>query len=108
SLTTCQASQRSSAEAQHAQAEVKACEAEVEHWESVHSAYRHHLETVSLLVHPWRLCNSTPQTSQEVERRLHADIDARTALIATHGVPANTNAVAKARKRLEGVSARGG
>src|SRR5256712_3069722 len=65
SLTTCQVPHRSSEEAQRAQAEVEACEAEVERWESVHSAYRHHLETVSLLVHPWRLCNSTPQTSQE-------------------------------------------
>ena len=79
SLTTCQASQRSSDAVQQAQAEVEACAAEVERWESVHSAYRHHLETVSLLVHPWRLCNSTSQTSQEVERRLHAEIDAITA-----------------------------
>jgi hypothetical protein len=79
SLTTCQASHRSSEEAQQAQAEVEACEAEVERWESVHSAYRHHLETVSLIVHPWRICTSTPQTSQDVESRLHAEIDAITA-----------------------------
>src|SRR5439155_24934216 len=65
-LTTCQASPRSSDEAQQAQAEV-------ERWDSVHSAYRHHLETVSLSVPPWRLCHSTPQTSQDVERRLHAE-----------------------------------
>jgi len=84
---------------------VEACEAEVERWESVHSAYRHHLETVSLLVHPWRLCNSTPQTSQEVERRLHAEIDAITACIETHGLPAKKKAVDKVRKQLAGVSA---
>ena len=77
----------------------------MERWESVHSAYRHHLETVSLLVHPWRLCNSTPQTSQEVESRLHAEIDAITALIATHGLPAKQKAVDKVRKQLAGVSA---
>jgi hypothetical protein len=52
SLTTCQASLRSSDEAQQAQAEVEARAAEVEHWASVHRAYRHHLETVSLIVHP--------------------------------------------------------
>src|SRR5438477_11352 len=69
SLTMCQASLRSSDEAQQAQAEVEARAAEVEHWASVHSAYRHHLETVSLIVHPWRIFDSTPQTSQEVERR---------------------------------------
>jgi len=28
---------------------VEACEAEVTRWESVHRAYRHHLETVSLM-----------------------------------------------------------
>jgi hypothetical protein len=103
SLTTCQASRRSSEEAQ--QAEVEACEAEVERWESVHSAYRHHLETVSLLVHPWRICNSTPQTSREVESRLHAEIDAITAFIATHGLPAKHKAVDKVRKQLAGLSA---
>jgi hypothetical protein len=52
SLTTCQASLRSRDEAQQAQAEVEARAAEVEHWASVHRAYRHHLETVSLIVHP--------------------------------------------------------
>src|SRR5437667_401914 len=105
SLTTCQASQRSSEEAQQAQAEVEACEAEVERWESVHSAYRHHLETVSLVVHPWRIFNSTPQTSQEVESQLHAEIDAITAFIETHGLPAKKKAVEKVRKQLAGVSA---
>src|SRR2546427_226685 len=100
SLTTCQASQRSSAEAQHAQAEVGACEAEVERWESVHSAYRHHLATVSLLVHPWRICNSTPQTSQEVESRVHAEIDAITALIETHGLAGKEKGVENVRKQL--------
>jgi len=105
SLTTCQASLRSSDEAQQAQAEVEARAAEVEHWASVHRAYRHHLETVSLIVHPWRLFDSTPQTSQEVERRLHAEIDALTALIETYGLPAKKTAVAKVRTQLAGLSA---
>ena len=105
SLPTCQVPHRSSAEAQRAQAEVEACAAEVERWESVHSAYRHPLETVSRLVHPWRLCNSTPQTSQEVERRWHAEIDALTAFIATQGLPATQQAVDKVHKQLAGVSA---
>ena len=104
-LTTCQASHRSREEAQQAQAAVEARAAAVERWESVHSAYRHHLETVSLLVHPWRISNSTPQTSQEVERRLHAEIDAITALIETHGLPAKKKAVDKVRTQLAGLSA---
>jgi hypothetical protein len=55
---------------------VEAREAEVARWESVHRAYRHHLETVSLLVHPWRLVDSTRQTSAEVERQLQAETQA--------------------------------
>jgi hypothetical protein len=105
SLTTCQASHRSSEEAQQAQAEMEAREAEVERWESVHSVYRHHLETVSLIVHPWRIFNSTPQTSQEVERWLHAEIDAIQALIETNGLPAKKKALEKVRKQLAGLSA---
>jgi len=84
---------------------VEARAAEVERWESVHSASRHHRETVSLIVHPWRICNSTPQTSQEVERRLHAEIDAIQAFIETHGLPAKKKALEKVRTQLAGLSA---
>ena len=56
-------------------------------------------------MHPWRLCHSTPQTSQAVERRLHAEIDAGPAFIATHGLPAKQKAVDKVHKQLAGVSA---
>lgn len=104
-LTTCQASHRSREAGQHTQTEVAAREAEVERWESVHSASRHHLATGSLLVQPWRLCNLMPQTSQEGESRLPAESDAITAFIATQGLPANKKAVEKVRKQLVGVSA---
>jgi hypothetical protein len=72
-LRTCQASHPSGADVQQAQAAVGASEAEVTRWESVHCAYRHHLETVSLLVHPWRLVDSTRQTAAEVERQWQAE-----------------------------------
>jgi hypothetical protein len=68
-----QASHPSGADVQQAQAAVEAREAEVTRWESVHCAYRHHLETGSLLVHPWPLVDSTRQTSEEVERQLQAE-----------------------------------
>ena len=61
--------QRSEAEAPQAQAVVEARAAEVTHWETVHSAYRHHLESVSLTVHPWRVCDATRQRAAEVERQ---------------------------------------
>jgi hypothetical protein len=104
-LRVCQASHPSAAEAQQAQAVVEASEAEVTRWESVHSAYRHHLEMVSLIVHPWRLVDSTRQTSAAVEHQLQAEIEAIEALIETHGLPVKKKALDKVRKQLAGVSA---
>src|SRR6266704_2615237 len=104
-LRTCQASHPSGADVQQAQAVVEACEAEVTRWESVHRAYRHHLETVSLLVHPWRLVDSTRQTSEAVERQLQAETRAIEVLIATHGLPVKQKTLDKVRKQLVGVSA---
>ncbi len=63
-------------EAQQAQVVVEASAVQVQHWETVDSAYRPHLENVSLMVHPWRLVDSTRQTSQAVEHQLHAEITA--------------------------------
>jgi Family of unknown function (DUF6399)/IclR helix-turn-helix domain len=104
-LRTCQASDPSGAEAQQAQAVVEASEAQVKHWETVDSAYRHHLETMSLLVHPWRLFDSTRQTSQEVERRLNAEIEAIEALVATNGLPVKKKTLDKVHKQLAGLCA---
>ena len=51
---------------------VAARQAEVHRWEEVQRTYRHHLETLSLTLHPFRIADSTPQTSDQVESRLHA------------------------------------
>jgi len=72
----CQVSDPSGAEAQQAPAVVEASAAQVQHWGTVDSASRQHLEKVSLLLHPWRLCDSTRQTSHAVERQVHAEIEA--------------------------------
>ena len=105
-LSTCQVSQNASgAEVQQAQAVVEASDAEVKRWQSVHSAYRHHLETLSLLLHPWRLVDSTRQTSQEVARQLHAEIAALERLLHTHGLPVQKKTLDKVRKQLAGLSA---
>src|SRR5207249_1062418 len=53
-LRTCQASHPNGADVQQAQAAVEASEAEVTRWESVHRAYRHHLETVLLPLMYWQ------------------------------------------------------
>ncbi len=104
-LAKCQASNPSSAEAQQAQAVVEACEAEARRWESVHSAYRHHLETVSLIVHPWRVADSTRQTSEDVERQLQAETRAIEGLVETNALPVKKKALDKVRKQLADVAA---
>jgi len=104
-LATCQTSHPDSPELQRAQALVETSDAAVTYWENVHSTYRHHLETVSWLVHPWRLVDSTRQTSADVECQLHAEIQAIETLIATSGLPGKKKVLDKVCKQLAGVSA---
>jgi hypothetical protein len=73
-LAALQASQPGSAQVQQVPASVEACEAVVACWQGVRSAYRQRLANLSRIVHPWRLVDATRQTSQEVERQLHGEI----------------------------------
>jgi hypothetical protein len=50
--------------------------ADVQRWEGVHSTYRHHLEVLALTLHPLHTQDSTPQTSEQVDSRLHAEVAA--------------------------------
>ena len=104
-LATCQAVDPSSAEVLQAQAVVEASEAEVKRWEGVHRAYRHHLEQLSLIVHPWCLLDSTRQSSADVERQLRAEIAAMETLIETHALPGKKKALDKVRRQLADLSA---
>ena len=58
-----------------------------------------------LILHPWRLIDATLQTSEAVERRLQAEIDAIEAFIETHGLPAKKKALDKVRKQLASLAA---
>src|SRR5438105_1270818 len=49
--------------------------ANAQRWEEVHSAYRQHLETLSLTLHPFHIRDSTPQTSAQVYSRLQSEVD---------------------------------
>ena len=49
------------------QAEVQAQRAEVQRWEEVQRMYRHHLETLSLTLHPFGIADAAPQTSAQVQ-----------------------------------------
>jgi hypothetical protein len=63
-----------------AQAVVEARQAEGQQWEEGQHTYRHHLETLALTFPPFRLADSTPQTSAQVESQLHAAVEALEAL----------------------------
>jgi hypothetical protein len=88
-----------------AQAAVEASRAEVQRWEEVRSADRHHLETLSLSLHPFTLVDATAQTSEQVASRLHAEVQAIEALAERHQLPARQGAMKKVRKQLPGLAA---
>jgi len=104
-LATAQTSHPGSVQTQRAQAMVDTHAAEVQRWQDVRSAYRTPLATLSLILPPWNLLDSVRPTSTEVERRLRAEVTALETLMATHGLPAKDDTLAKVRKQLAGVSA---
>jgi hypothetical protein len=77
----------------------------VDHWQGVRHAWRQRLSNLSRLLHPWRLADSIPQTSQEVEHQLRAELQAIETLLETNGLPMKKNTLDKVRKQLAGVSA---
>jgi Family of unknown function (DUF6399)/IclR helix-turn-helix domain len=90
---------------QVAQARVKACAISVHHWQGVGSAWRQHLSNLSRLLHPWRLADSTRQTSKQVEEQLRAELKATETWLETNGLPMKKDTLAKVRKQLAGISA---
>jgi hypothetical protein len=100
-----QVSDPNGVEAQQAQAVVEASAAQGEPWETAERPYRQHLENVSLIVHPWRLLDSTRQTSADVEQQLDAEIAALEVCVATQGLPVNKKVVKQVRTQLAGGSA---
>jgi hypothetical protein len=104
-LEALQASQPGNTQVQQVQASVEVYEAVVARWQGVRSAYRQRLANLSRIVHPWRLVDATRQTSQEVERQLHDEMQGLETLLATHGLPVKKDTLDKVRKQLAGVSA---
>ncbi|MGE3538815.1 MAG: hypothetical protein AB7N91_15455 [Candidatus Tectimicrobiota bacterium] len=98
-----------SAHAEHAtreaQALVEARQAEVTRWEAVHHTYRGYLETRSLTLHPFRLMDSTPQTSAQVDSQRTAAVEALVALTQRAQLPARPKALTKIRKHLPALAA---
>jgi hypothetical protein len=92
-------------DAPEGQAWIVARQAEVQQWEAMQHTYRHHLEMLSLILHPFRLSDSTPQTSAQVESRLHAEVEAIEALAQRHQLPARHPAMKKVRKQIPALAA---
>jgi Family of unknown function (DUF6399)/IclR helix-turn-helix domain len=90
------------AEAQH-HVEVK--RAAVQRWEGVHSTYRHHLETLSLTLHPFHLHDASPQTSVQVHSRLHAEVAAMETLAQAHQFSVRHDMLKKVRHQLPALAA---
>lgn len=88
-----------------AQAELEASQAEVTRWEEAKDAYRDHLESLSLGLHPFDLSDSTPQTSKQVESRLRATVTAIQAWAARYGLASREEAMAKVLKQLPDLAA---
>ena len=88
-----------------AKAAVEARRGEVQRWEEVQRAYRHHIETLSLTLHPFGISDSAPQTSAQVDSRLHAEVEAIEALARRHQLPAHHDAMHKVRKQLPALAA---
>jgi hypothetical protein len=104
-LEALQSAQTDGVQVEQAQGLVEACETSAKHWQGVRSAYREHLSNLSRIIHPWRLVDSTHQTSQEVESQLHAELAALETLLKTNGLPVKQGTLNKVRKQLAGVSA---
>ena len=90
---------------EQAQARVAACATSVNHWQGVGSAWRQRLSNLSRILHPWRLVDSTRQTSKEVEEQLRAELEAIETLLETNGLPMKKDTLDKVRKQLAGISA---
>jgi hypothetical protein len=88
-----------------AQAVVAERQAEVQQWEDVQRTYRHHLETLSLTLHPFCLTDSTPQTSAQVASQLHAAVEAIEALASCHQLPVRHCAMQKVHKQIPALAA---
>jgi hypothetical protein len=87
------------------QAQVAVCAVSVNHWQGVSRTWRQHLCNLSRILHPWRLADSTRQTSKAVEEQLGAELEAIETLLETHGLPVKPATLDKVRKQLPGISA---
>ncbi len=92
-------------EAPEATALVATRQAEVTRWEEARHTYRRHLETLSLTLHPFRIADSAPQTSAQVDSHLQAAVEAIEVFAQCHQLPARHAAITQVRKPLPALAA---
>lgn len=92
-------------DAPEAKAVVEARQVEVTRWEEAHHTYRGLLETLSLTRHPFRLSDSAPQTTAQVDNQLPATVEAIEAFAQRQQLPARHDAMTKVRKRVPALAA---
>jgi len=102
---TWQPSEPGGAGVQQAQAWGEAREAEGTRGAGGPRAYRHPLEPLSLMVHPWHLGGSTRQRAAAMAYQVRAAIRAMETLGETQGLPVKKKALDKVRRQLSGLSA---
>jgi hypothetical protein len=85
--------------------QVEVQHAQVTHWETRQQEYRQQLETLSLTLHPFAIDDSTPQTSAQVEARLHTHVEAIEAVAHAAQLPERPAAMTKVKKQLPAVAA---
>jgi hypothetical protein len=81
--------------------------AQVRHWETRHQEYRQQLATRSLTLHPFAIDDSAPQTSAQVEARLHTHVEAIAAVAHAAQLPERPAAMTKVKKPWPAVAALG-
>jgi Family of unknown function (DUF6399)/IclR helix-turn-helix domain len=84
---------------------VDARQAEVMRWKEAHHTYRSYLESLSHTLHPFRLLDSTPQTSTQVESQLTAAVEGIAALAQRYQLPARHAAMTKVRTQVPALAA---
>ena len=93
------------AHGREAKAAVETCRAEVHRWEEVQRTYRHHLEALSLTLHPFSIADAVPQTSAQVQSWLQAEVVAIEVLAHRHQLPVRHATMKKVRNQLPALAA---
>src|SRR5712692_3603176 len=84
---------------------VEARHVEVTRWEEAHHTSRGLVETLSLTLHPFRLSDSAPQSTAQVDSQLQATVEAIEAFAPCPQLPARPDAMTQVRQQVPALAA---